>query len=69
MNSLQSVLLESISDLSKNDMDFYKHVRKVFPINTLCEMLGINRNRYNYLYKRGLLYKEIMNLRSKKNEL
>ena len=63
MNSLQEVIVQELDKLSQTDLEFYKHMRTVFGIGLLCDILGINRNRYNYLYKVGKLYTEIVKLR------
>ena len=63
MNSLQEIIVSELSRLSLTDREFYNHMREVFTVKLLCEILEINRNRYNYLSKRGLLYLAIVKLR------
>ena len=49
MNNLQKIIIESLIHHSIDMKHFVKDVKNTFTINTLCDMLKINRNRYNYL--------------------
>jgi len=49
VNNLQKIIIESLIHHSIDMKHFVKDVKNTFTINTLCDMLKINRNRYNYL--------------------
>ena len=62
VNDLQKEIIRSVL-LATNSIDeFVSAIYKTFPINTLCQMLSINRNRYYYLKSIGGLDREIMGL-------
>ena len=62
MNELQKLILQSI--IKKNDtiQDFIDDVTNTFQIKALCDMLEINRNRYNYLVRSKRLQVELLRL-------
>lgn len=61
INELQLQFMKVIAcDPTKH---FDVEVRKIFTIETICKMCGINRNRYNYLVRSGLIKFLYMDLR------
>ena len=73
MNQLQKVIIESLIANSIDMKHFVIDVKNTFTINTLCDILKINRNRYNYLKEQGQLdsfiFKTLMkDLRGENNE-
>ena len=65
MNELQKEIIKSIVKISPTHTDYYNNMLATFPINTLCEMIGIDRNRYNYLVKTNCLIDVLINLMEK----
>jgi hypothetical protein len=55
MTELQKDLIGTIKLRSSDVVAFVKDVKLTFKIDELCDMIGINRNRYNYLNKHGQL--------------
>jgi len=55
MNDLQRVLIQSLIKRNHSKDKFCEDMKNTFTINILCEMLGIDRNRYNYLVKKDQL--------------
>jgi len=54
MSDRQAIILQSLKDKSNNNVvQYVRDVKETFDIETLCEILNINRNRYNYLKKHG----------------
>lgn len=51
INGLQKVIIRAFIETYGTSAETVRAIRDAFPINTLCEMLGINRNRYYYLLR------------------
>jgi hypothetical protein len=51
IDELQRVIVRSIIERYDTSVDIVRAIRDTFPINTLCDMIGINRNRYYYLLR------------------
>ena len=73
MNQLQKVIIESLIANSIDMKHFVLDVKNTFTINTLCDILKINRNRYNYLKEQeqldSFIFKTLMkDLRGENNE-
>ena len=48
-NDIQKAIILSIVENSKDMHECITNMKATFPVNTLCEMFEINRNRYNYM--------------------
>jgi len=46
---IKKVLLKIMKKISRSDDEFIKYFTSTFTISEICEILKINRNRYNYL--------------------
>ncbi len=56
MSDRQAIILQSLKEQSKgNVVTYVKYVKDTFEITALCDILNINRNRYNYLNRHGSL--------------
>jgi len=56
-------LLNHIINSGLDDEDFIHEVKIGFSINNLCILMGINRNRYNYLVRTNQLDDYILKLK------
>lgn len=73
INTIQRDLLKWIYANNQQGYAYVDYAKKLFPINTLCSMLEIDRNRYYYLKNNGqldlcifALFEEVLN--NEKNE-
>lgn len=54
------ILFEILKFQNKDNVVFFvDDVKKTFSVAEICEILSINRNRYNYLKRSGLIDSEI----------
>ena len=60
---LKRNMLKYINDISDSDDSFIKNIQAIIRVKELCDILKINRNRYNYLVKNNQLNIEILTLR------
>jgi hypothetical protein len=52
MNDLQKLIISELIKRNESDFDlFYQDFLNTFQIKAICDILGINRNRYNYLVR------------------
>lgn len=56
-------VIKIIDGASTTDNEFLHELTSIFNVNQLCELLGIDRNRYNYLKRTKQLDKELLKLR------
>ena len=63
-NDLKRNLIRYVNNISETDISFITNIQQVLSIKQLCDILKINRNRYNYLIKNNQLNIEILTLRS-----
>lgn len=56
-------MVKYINDISVSDEKFVFHFNRVFKQKDIYTILGINRNRYNYLVRTEKLDQEILKLR------
>lgn len=64
MNELQKTIIQSVANTSENDCYFIDNIKMTFPVKTLCSVLNIDRNRYNYLVRSKKLDVRILKLRN-----
>lgn len=63
MTKLQHDIFRCVIKHSKNDNEYLQHIKKIFSINTLCTILIINRNKYNYLIRSKQYDNELLKLK------
>ena len=62
MNDLQKIIILCIMKRTKSIQELYIAMLSTFTINTLCDMMDINRNRFNYLVRQGQFKNEVLKL-------
>jgi len=62
INDLQKIIILSVMKKSKSIQELYINMLSTFTINTLCDMMNINRNRFNYLVRQGQFKNEVLKL-------
>lgn len=67
MTKLLQNFLKYINDMSETDDAFLENMKTILTVKRLCAMLGIKRNRYNYLLRTNQLDVEILTLRGKRD--
>lgn len=60
------LILEILNHYTVNDYEFISAIYGTFTVNGICNLLGINRNHYNYLKRIGKLDSKILELRKDK---
>ena len=65
MEDVNKNLLKYIIDISQNDKDFLFRFKNIFTIKRICNILVINRNKYNYLVRNSQLDIELLKLKEK----
>ena len=63
MESIKTSLIKIMIRISSSDDEFIKHMKGTFSIKELCDILNINRNRYNYLKRIKQLDHEILKIK------
>ncbi len=58
---LDKVILKTL--YKGTDENFIKYIKEWYTINALCDLLDINRNRYNYLVRTNQLDSEILKIK------
>lgn len=66
MSDLYLNWLKYINEVSKSDWEFLDNIFRFLSIRKICEMLHINRNRYNYLVRTNQLNKMLLKYRKEK---
>lgn len=62
-NDLKRNMIKYLNDISDSDKAFIENVQAILSIKKLCDILKINRNKYNYLVRNNQLNIEILTLR------
>ena len=68
MTHIQKIIIERVKKHSRNDETFIFYIKELFNIKSQCEILKIDRNRYNYLKRTNQLDTEILKLKKKVSE-
>ena len=63
MTTPQAFIIAFIHSTAKDDQGFLELFKYAFNRKQICEILGINRNRYYYLVRTSQLDKYILKLR------
>lgn len=66
---LKKNMLRYVNSISLDDNSFIDTFKMVFTIQNICDIMRINRNRYNYLVRNNLLDKEILKYREKPHDI
>ena len=63
MEDVNRNLLKYINGLSDTDLQFLAIAKSILTIKRICDILLINRNKYNYLVRHDRLDIELLKLR------